>query len=184
MKIKCDVIQDLLPLYAENIASQGSKEMVEEHIQDCEVCKMELDKIKQPDIKVRKSDWDQVNHFAKKFKKHILNIILLSVSVTVGVIALISGLFFLKPGEEIGYVILYFYLIIPFTAFVCSLLLGMRRTKLKYIAPVLFGSFGLIVPTIIFNYFNWFALGFGFCPSLIGLIIGQIIYSLRGNRRN
>lgn len=38
MKISCDIIRDLLPLYAENMTSQASSEMVETHLGECEGC--------------------------------------------------------------------------------------------------------------------------------------------------
>lgn len=48
MKIKCEVIRDLLPLYAEDLASEGSRIMVKEHLETCESCKRELDMLKTP----------------------------------------------------------------------------------------------------------------------------------------
>ena len=38
MKISCSIIRDLLPLYAEDLASQDTKDLVEEHICSCEDC--------------------------------------------------------------------------------------------------------------------------------------------------
>lgn len=38
-KISCDVIRDLLPLYKDNVCSDASKDMVEEHLTDCESCR-------------------------------------------------------------------------------------------------------------------------------------------------
>ena len=42
MKISCDIIKDLLPLYAEDLASEDTKELVEEHLQGCENCQKTL----------------------------------------------------------------------------------------------------------------------------------------------
>ena len=39
MKIKCNVIKDILPLYIENIASEDTRVLIEEHIDECEDCK-------------------------------------------------------------------------------------------------------------------------------------------------
>lgn len=44
MKITCDVIRDLLPLYHDDICSPDTRELVEAHIQTCEDCKRELEK--------------------------------------------------------------------------------------------------------------------------------------------
>lgn len=39
MKIKCEIIKDLLPLYCDKLTSQVSNEAIEEHISDCTECK-------------------------------------------------------------------------------------------------------------------------------------------------
>ena len=44
-EISCEVIQDMLPLYYDNVCSNDSKRMVEEHLSYCDNCKMELEKI-------------------------------------------------------------------------------------------------------------------------------------------
>lgn len=42
MKISCDIIQDLLPLYCDGVCSQDSKQVVEAHLKDCEKCKADM----------------------------------------------------------------------------------------------------------------------------------------------
>ena len=48
MKLDCEVIRDLLPLYAEQMASPASTALVEEHLQECETCRTELEQMRQP----------------------------------------------------------------------------------------------------------------------------------------
>ena len=36
MKITCDIIRDLLPLYAEDMVSQDSKALVDDHLCGCD----------------------------------------------------------------------------------------------------------------------------------------------------
>lgn len=43
MKIDCNVIRDLLPLYAENMVSEETVALVRAHVQDCPACQAELD---------------------------------------------------------------------------------------------------------------------------------------------
>ena len=38
MKLSCDIVQDLLPLYEDNLCSQATREAVEEHLRECETC--------------------------------------------------------------------------------------------------------------------------------------------------
>lgn len=42
MKVKCGVVEDLLPLYIDNVCSEESKELVEEHLGECESCSAKL----------------------------------------------------------------------------------------------------------------------------------------------
>ena len=46
MKVTCNVIKDVLPLYLENMLSDDSCTMVEEHIEQCQECKIYLDEMK------------------------------------------------------------------------------------------------------------------------------------------
>lgn len=38
-KVHCNVIQDMIPLYIENICSEETRQMVEEHVGECEECR-------------------------------------------------------------------------------------------------------------------------------------------------
>ena len=46
MKIECNVIKDLLPLYVDDCCSVESKQLVEEHCKKCEKCKNSYDHMK------------------------------------------------------------------------------------------------------------------------------------------
>lgn len=57
MKITCNVIQDIMPLYLENIVSEDTRNLVEEHTAACEGCRKNLSDIRTstpagPDIDV------------------------------------------------------------------------------------------------------------------------------------
>lgn len=42
MKISCNIIRDILPLYVEDMVSLETRDMVEEHLNECESCTLEL----------------------------------------------------------------------------------------------------------------------------------------------
>ena len=46
--IRCEMIRDLLPLYADNVCSEESKAAVAEHISGCEKCRTQLEKMGRP----------------------------------------------------------------------------------------------------------------------------------------
>ena len=45
-KISCEIVKDILPLYADNIVSEDTRKLVEEHLQICNNCKKELSLLK------------------------------------------------------------------------------------------------------------------------------------------
>jgi hypothetical protein len=45
MKVHCNVIRDLLPLYYDGVCSEESKALVEDHLPSCEACRKELELI-------------------------------------------------------------------------------------------------------------------------------------------
>lgn len=47
-KTNCNLINDLLPLYADNVCSEESKAAVAEHISECEKCRTQLEKMGRP----------------------------------------------------------------------------------------------------------------------------------------
>ncbi|HDR7437260.1 TPA: zf-HC2 domain-containing protein [Bacillus anthracis] len=54
-KVSCDIVKDLLPLFYDDVCSEDSKKMVEEHLIHCNSCKRELDRI-QTDIILPKKE--------------------------------------------------------------------------------------------------------------------------------
>jgi anti-sigma factor RsiW len=55
MKLPCNVIRDLLPLYAEDMVSPESRALTEEHIAECAACRAALEAMgaKTPDVQFR-----------------------------------------------------------------------------------------------------------------------------------
>ena len=41
MKISCNIIEDLLPLYVDDMVSEDSRQLVEEHLKESEVQQMD-----------------------------------------------------------------------------------------------------------------------------------------------
>ena len=41
-KNTCNIIRDILPLYLDEVVSEDTREMVEEHLQTCEACRREV----------------------------------------------------------------------------------------------------------------------------------------------
>lgn len=55
-KVHCNIIRDLLPSYADEIASEESKQMIEEHFKECEECKKVYASLKEHDFVAEKAN--------------------------------------------------------------------------------------------------------------------------------
>ena len=84
MKTDCEVIRDLLPLYADDACSEKSREMVNEHLLDCAECRTMLEKLKETEIEadLRTEKKEVIEYGAKRMKRR---------SAQVG--SVISGIF-------------------------------------------------------------------------------------------
>ena len=71
MKYNCDLISDLLPLYKDDICSETTKKIVEEHIAECPDCKKILNSLNDVTIdeKIVKEKEQVIDSQAKFFKR-------------------------------------------------------------------------------------------------------------------
>lgn len=68
-KIECAVVNDLLPLYCDEVVSERTAEIVAEHLKECENCSAELAKIKET-IPAETGKTDTKEKFRRFMKKH------------------------------------------------------------------------------------------------------------------
>ena len=73
MKMDCEVIRDLLPLYAENMVSEKSRALTEEHLAACEPCRQYLSTLTtpEPDVQFRLDSAKQFVAYEKKQKRRV-----------------------------------------------------------------------------------------------------------------
>lgn len=72
MKISCDLIRDLLPLYAEDLVSQESKKIVEAHLCDCPACAKNLEVLRKPMIPATPPSDAGLKHFRKRMIQRLI----------------------------------------------------------------------------------------------------------------
>ena len=104
MKMKCSVIQDLMPSYVDEICSQDSRDMVEEHMAECEQCKARLEKIKNIQIVAGDASKKQVDYL-KKIHNSILRKEWLGKFLLVILVFIEVGGVFTNRGGMINYTI-------------------------------------------------------------------------------
>ncbi|MBN9653380.1 zf-HC2 domain-containing protein [Halobacillus sp. GSS1] len=101
MKISCNVIRDILPLYAEDMASQDTRELVEEHIASCESCKKSLEEMRTFEEPPVDTDIAPLRNIQNTLRRKKMQTIIFSVMVTL-VFALVAMAYLTTP-EYISY---------------------------------------------------------------------------------
>ncbi len=99
MKLDCEVIRDLLPLYAEDIASDSSRKLVEEHFGECTECRSMYEEMNaaQPEVQFSKEPAESFQKYVKKKKRRFgWKVALISAAVVAGLfmarLAMVGGL--------------------------------------------------------------------------------------------
>ena len=71
MNKNCEVIRDLLPLYADDACSEESRRLVEGHLAECPDCSGMLQRLKNNEIEngLQMEKQDVIEYGAKKFRK-------------------------------------------------------------------------------------------------------------------
>lgn len=95
MKITCNVIEDLLPLYVEGLISNDTKLLVEEHLNVCSNCKKQLELMKNPkkipmDTNIEPFKKVEKKLFLKKVQLITLSIILVLITSIISIAYLTS----------------------------------------------------------------------------------------------
>lgn len=88
MKITCNVIEDLLPLYVDQLLSEDSRSLVEEHIRECEACQKHLEILRKEQapfetIKPQKASDLEAQKALKGIRRTILKKRILAVCIAV-----------------------------------------------------------------------------------------------------
>lgn len=103
MKITCNIIRDILPLYAEDMVCEETKALVDEHLCGCDECTKELAALKKKESIPVSADTAPMEHIRKTILKRQ---ILTTVCVILTIVSLIwSGMVFMTapiylPSEK------------------------------------------------------------------------------------
>jgi hypothetical protein len=105
MKIKCAVIEDLLPLYIDEVCSEESKILVEEHLKECGLCTAKFIAQKKEivlDNNAIKENMKAAEPFKKISKFYLKRLIAILVAVPLLLLSLIE-----IRGDGLGFSALY-----------------------------------------------------------------------------
>jgi len=83
LNVPCDIILDLIPLVKDNVASEGSINLVSEHLESCENCKLEFENYSLP---IQKEVDDKRVLFSIKKKLFLITSALLFLGAFIGMV--------------------------------------------------------------------------------------------------
>lgn len=93
--IKCEVVKDLLPLYVDNVLSDESRILVEEHLDTCSECRGYYEKLREKSVPLIRKDDENWKEAVKKIRKKISTKRIRAICLTAILVAAIaSGLFY------------------------------------------------------------------------------------------
>ena len=100
-KISCNVIQDIMPLYVDEIVSEDTKKLVEEHLKECEDCRKEMEKMRAKIILPNKKKINQAEkELFQKLKHRLINRrIAAAILGAILVCALLAGVYTCNSGR-------------------------------------------------------------------------------------
>ena len=95
MKRNCEIVQDLLFGYSDNILNNASKKLVEDHLKECNECNKLLDDIKK-DTK-KKSEKKEIDYLKKiKRKMNIKSKIILITTILLSILIIFNIIIFIN----------------------------------------------------------------------------------------
>lgn len=104
MKITCDIISDLIPSYIDDICTDDSRKLIEEHIRTCEKCRQKIhymaDPINCPEISEKAEVKEPFRKIRKRNRIHVIAAVVITACI------LGSAMF---AVQEVGVIHNYFY---------------------------------------------------------------------------
>ena len=97
MKFSCNTISDILPLYVENMVSQDTRDIVEEHIASCENCKKRLEEMRTVEEPPVDTNIAPLRNIQNTLRRKKLQTIIFSVMVTL-VFAVVTIAYLTTPA--------------------------------------------------------------------------------------
>ncbi len=105
MRNECNIIRDLLPLYAENMVSSDTAAFVEEHLKGCVACKKEYERTKEPQKAKKDPDAVPLLNLSRKMKVKKMQTVALTavfvIALLVSAFAVLDAPIYLPYSEEI-----------------------------------------------------------------------------------
>lgn len=170
MKYQCDLVQDLLPLYQDHICSEASRQIVEEHLQECEKCSGTAKQMQDVSLENQLTDERNVVLSAHRKQENRKSVM---IGVATGGILLIPVIVCLICNIAIGHALDWFFIVLTAMLLAASLLVvPLVAANKKLLWTLLCGTgslMALLLTCCIYTGGNWFFVAAAAC--LLGISI-------------
>ncbi len=170
MKDTCGIVKDLLPLYHDDVCSSSSKILVEEHLEECDTCRSEMEKLNNDifDLRIQKERNSVVEHHTQTVKKRSLTI-----GISASLVMAVPILVCLIVNLAVGHALDWFFIVLTAMMVVASItvvpFISAEQKTLRALGSFT-GSLTLLLLTIcLYVGGDWFFVAV--VPSLFGLFV-------------
>lgn len=164
MKVACQIIEDLIPLVIDGIASEESKQLVLQHINECEACAALYDEMSQPSLNKMEKET-----ILKKLKRTMLIKEVVVLLIGIGIVNFMIGK---------GYLLFMNILILPVIGMLSYFILK-QKWYYALAGVAVFMCIYSITSALLVPY-HYFSELFYIIPALIltllGVAIGALLY--------
>lgn len=91
MEISCNIIKDILPLYVDNVVSDETRAMVEDHLAECENCRTEAEKMKTALPLPPETETTPLRFIKRTWNRKLVKIAAAASAITLAAAGLVSG---------------------------------------------------------------------------------------------
>ena len=177
-KYNCEIVQDLLPLYQDDVCSPSSREMVEQHLKECDTCKNMVAKLMNYDIDdklVYEKNQVLRTHEKKERKKAF------TVGIVTAAILLVPVIVCLICNLAIGHTLDWFFIVLTSLCVVASLIVVPLVVEERKGAWTI-GSFTvsllmLLLTTCIYTRGDWFFVAVSGCMLGLSIVFAPYMVS-------
>ena len=105
MDISCDVIRDLLPLYAEDLTSKASNELIDAHLMGCDACSKQLGILKKTQVIPVDVEVNSLKRVGNTIRRRrllaVITVLLLITTVVTGGMLLLNAKIYLTAEQAV-----------------------------------------------------------------------------------
>ena len=107
MKISCEIIKDLLPIYIDEVCSDETRSLIATHLKGCSECKSELQKIERTlpinNVRQNLNEAEAIINLSKRWRRGMKKSVIKGIIIALVTILLIALLLHLFIGIQIIY---------------------------------------------------------------------------------